>query len=77
MLKKAYAERVMVTDGGWVSLDAGDLTVFESVYKKNLREGEERLMLAVLESAVNISRSISLHGTRVKRSYFERRRSGF
>jgi hypothetical protein len=41
----------MVTDG-WVSLDAADLGLIESVYKKNLREGEERLMLAVLESAV-------------------------
>jgi hypothetical protein len=52
MLKKAYAERVMVTDGGWISLDAADLGLIESVYKKNIREGEERLMLAVLESAV-------------------------
>ena len=28
------------------------LDLIESVYKKNIREGEERLMLAVLESAV-------------------------
>jgi hypothetical protein len=52
MLKKVYAERVVATDGGWVALDAADLSLIESVYKKNLREGEERLMLAVLESAV-------------------------
>jgi hypothetical protein len=52
MMKKAYAERVMVTDGGWISLDAADLGLIESVYKKNIREGEERLMLAVLENAV-------------------------
>jgi hypothetical protein len=26
--------------------------IMEGVYKKNIREGEERLMLAVLESAV-------------------------
>jgi hypothetical protein len=52
MLKKAYAERVVATDGGWVALDAADLSLIESVYKKNIREGEERLMLAVLESAV-------------------------
>jgi hypothetical protein len=52
MLKKAYAERVVATDGGWVALDATDLGLIESVYKKNIREGEERLMLAVLESAV-------------------------
>ena len=51
MLKKVCAERGSVT-AGWISLDAADLGVIESVYKKNLREGEERLMLAVLESAV-------------------------
>jgi hypothetical protein len=52
MLKKVCAERVVATDGGWVALDAADLSLIESVYKKNIREGEERLMLAVLESAV-------------------------
>jgi hypothetical protein len=41
----------VVTDG-WISLDAADIGLIESVYKKNLREGEERVMLAVLESAV-------------------------
>jgi hypothetical protein len=51
MLKKAYAERGMVTDG-WISLDPADIGLIESVYKKTLREGEERLMLAVLENAV-------------------------
>ena len=51
MLKKAYVERCVVSDG-WISLDAADIGLIESVYKKNLREGEERLMLAVLESAV-------------------------
>ena len=51
MLKKVCVERGGVT-AGWISLDAADLGLIESVYKKNLREGEERLMLAVLESAV-------------------------
>jgi len=51
MPKKAYAENGMVTDG-WISLDPADIGLIESVYKKTLREGEERLMLAVLESAV-------------------------
>ena len=51
MLKKAYPERSVVSDG-WISLDPADIGLIESVYKKNLREGEERLMLAVLESAV-------------------------
>ena len=52
MLKKAYSERVMVSDGGWVSLDAVDLSLIEAVYKRTIRDGEERLMFAVLENAV-------------------------
>src|SRR5262245_55499084 len=51
MLKKTCVERGMVTDG-WISLDPTDIGLAEAAYKKNLREGEERLMLAVLESAV-------------------------
>ena len=51
MLKRVCAEIGSVTSG-WVPLDAADLGLIESVYKKSLREGEERLMLAVLESAV-------------------------
>jgi hypothetical protein len=52
MLRKSSGEKVRCTDGGWVSLDAADLGLIESVYKKSIREGEERLMLAVLENAV-------------------------
>jgi hypothetical protein len=51
MLKKATNDYRMITDG-WVSLDPADIGLIEAVYKKNIREGEERLMLAVLESAV-------------------------
>lgn len=51
MLKKVYAENGMVTDG-WISLDPADIGLIEAVYKKTLREGEEKLMLAVLDSAV-------------------------
>jgi hypothetical protein len=51
MLRKATYELRMVTDG-WLSIDPADEAILEGVYKKNIREGEERLMLAVLESAV-------------------------
>lgn len=51
MLKRVCGERGSVT-AGWISLDAADLDLIESVYKRNIREGEERLMLAVLESGV-------------------------
>src|SRR5262245_58605289 len=51
MLKRVRVERGSVT-AGWISLDAADLGLIESVYRKTVRDGEERLMLAVLESAV-------------------------
>ena len=51
MLKKAYVERCVVTDG-WISLDAADIGLIESVYKRTILDGEERLMFAVLENAV-------------------------
>jgi hypothetical protein len=51
MLKKVCVGKGMVT-GGWVSLDPADMGLIESVYKKNLREGEQKLMLAVLQDAV-------------------------
>ena len=64
----------MVTDG-WISLDPADIGLAEAVYKKNLREGEERLMLAVLESAVEDFQS--LRGNPVARDSLNKRRSGF
>jgi hypothetical protein len=76
MARKVSYEQALVAHG-WVVLDPADIGLIESVYEKSIREGEERLMLAVLESAVKISRSMSLHGTRVERSYFKKRRCGF
>jgi hypothetical protein len=51
MPKKALHEKAFGTDG-WFSFDPADTGFIEAVYKKTLREGEERLMLAVLENAV-------------------------
>lgn len=51
MLRKTTYDHRMITDG-WVSIDPVDETILEGVYKKTLREGEERLMFAVLENAV-------------------------
>src|SRR4029450_8658523 len=51
MARKVSYEKALVAHG-WVALDAADIGLIESVYKKPLREGEERLMLAMLESAV-------------------------
>jgi hypothetical protein len=51
MLRKATCGHRLVTDG-WSSRDPADDAIIEAVHKKNLREAEERLTLAVLESAV-------------------------
>jgi hypothetical protein len=51
MLRKFICKHGLVTDS-WVSLDPANEEIIQGVYKKNIREGEERLMLAVLESAV-------------------------
>ena len=51
MLKKAIHEKAFATDG-WLSFDPVDAGLIEAVYKKTIREGEERLMFAVLENAV-------------------------
>src|SRR4030095_8421789 len=51
MLKKAIHMKAFATDG-WLSFDPVDAGLIEAVYKRTVREGEERLMLAVLENAV-------------------------
>jgi len=51
MLKKAIHAKAFATDG-WLSFDPVDAGLIEAVYKKTIREGEERLMFAVLENAV-------------------------
>ena len=51
MARKVSYEQALVAHG-WVALDPADISLIESVYKKSLRAREERLTLAVLESAV-------------------------
>jgi hypothetical protein len=51
MLRKFIFHPSLVTDG-WVSIDPVNDEIIQGVYKKTIREGEERLMLAVLGSAV-------------------------
>jgi hypothetical protein len=51
MLRKFIFHHGLVTDG-CLSMDPANEEIIQGVYKKNIREGEERLMLAVLESAV-------------------------
>jgi hypothetical protein len=51
MAVKVSYEQALVAHG-WVALDPVDTGVIEKLFKKDIREGEERLMLAVLENAV-------------------------
>ena len=49
-IKVSY-EQALVSHG-WVALDPADTGVIEKLFKKDIREGEEKLMLAVLTSAI-------------------------
>jgi len=51
MARKITYEQSLVTDR-WISFDPVDNEIIERLFKKNIREGEEKLALAVLESAV-------------------------
>ena len=51
MARKFSYEQALVTDR-WISFDPLDNEIIERLFKKDIREGEERLMLAVLENAV-------------------------
>jgi hypothetical protein len=76
MPRKITYEQALAAHG-WVALDPADTGVIEKLFKKDIREGEERLMFAVLERLLKISRSMSLHGSPVERNYFKKRRNGF
>ena len=52
MPRKVTYEQALLVAHGWVALDPVDTGVIEKLFKKDIREGEEKLMLAVLESAV-------------------------
>jgi hypothetical protein len=67
----------LIFNHGWVSLDPADAGLIEAVYKRNIREGEERLMLAVLDSAVEDFREYVLARHPSGKKYFNTRRSGF
>jgi len=76
MQKKLIFNQSLISDG-WALVEATNETILEGVYKKDIREGEERLMLAVLKVLLKISRSISWHGAPVAKGFFGRRRNGF
>ena len=51
MLRKPAYDQYLMTDSGF-SFDPTDTEVLENLVKKTIREGEEKLMLAVLRHAI-------------------------
>lgn len=52
MLRKTLSEQALGRDG-WLSVDPLDSEIIERLFKKSIREGEEKLMLAVLADAID------------------------
>jgi len=52
MSRKFISEQSLVTDR-WISFDPLDDEIILKLFKKDIREGEERLMLAVLADAID------------------------
>ena len=74
MARKVTYEQTLVAHG-WVALDPVDTGVIEKLFKKDIREGEENWQC--WKMLLNISRSMSLHGSPVERCDFKKPRSGF
>jgi len=52
MPRKVSYEQALVTDR-WISFDPLDDEIISRLFKKDIREGEEKLMLAVLADAID------------------------
>jgi hypothetical protein len=52
MLRRAIAGQSLGTDK-WISSDPLDSEIIESLFKKTIREGEEKLLMAVLSDAID------------------------
>ena len=52
MPRKVSYEQSLVTDR-WISFDPLDNEIIARLFKKDIREGEEKLMLAVLADAID------------------------
>jgi hypothetical protein len=70
MLRKFIFNYGLVTDG-CLSVDPTNDEIIQGVYKKKIREGEERLMLAVLESGVEDFQKYVLARSRCGKKLFQ------
>jgi hypothetical protein len=76
MLRRPISEQSLGTDR-WISSDPLDSEIIERPFKKNIREGEEKLMLAVLSDAIEHFQKYAFSKDEKGESYFKRRKSGF
>ncbi|MGB7951478.1 MAG: hypothetical protein WCH75_27660 [Candidatus Binatia bacterium] len=62
MLKKRYtfAQDFGLASDGWVATEPTDADKFEKQQKRSVRDGEERLMMAVLEDAIQCFQQYAL-----------------
>src|SRR5437762_3937783 len=76
MARKTAYEQSLATDG-WTLFDPMDSGILERLSKKDILEGEEKLMLACWGRLLNIFRNMSLQRMRGERNYSKKRKSGF
>ena len=77
MFRKNISEQSLWSDKWWISCDPLDSETFERLFKKDSREGEERLMLAVLESAVEDFQKHVLSKDEKERKLFQKAEEWF
>src|SRR5215510_3369864 len=70
MPRKSISEQSLTTDR-WISFDPLDNEIIEKLFNKNIREGEERLALAVLESAIEDFQKYFLSRDQKERKLFQ------
>jgi hypothetical protein len=68
--RKFISEQSLVTDR-WISFDPLDNEIIAKLFKKDIREGEEKLMLAVLADAIDHFQKYALAKDERRRKLFQ------
>ena len=77
MPRKVSYEQALVTDR-WISFDPLDNEIIAKLFKKDIREGEEKLMLAVLADAIDdFKKHVFSKDQREDRSFSKKQKNGF
>ena len=77
MPRKVTYEQALVAHG-WVALDPADIGVIEKLFKKDIREREEKLVWQCWQMPLEIFQKYVLaRKPRRESSYFKKRRTGF